>query len=97
MQAQRQWETAYQMFVFASGLPAGPADKRSVISGKSFSSKATAEPKVASPAVYHGQFKYIVGARRFIGNGKTQLSGCNCSVLTQKLLKKFFPKQTTVS
>lgn len=71
------------MFVFALGLPAGPADKLSVISGKSFSSKATAEPKVASPAVSRGQFKYSAGARRFIGNGETRLSGCYCADLTQ--------------
>lgn len=31
---QRHCETAYQMFVFTLGLPVGPADKQSVISGK---------------------------------------------------------------
>lgn len=60
---------------------------------KSFSSKATAEPKVAPPAVYHGQFKYIARVRRFIGNGKIQLSGCYSTNLTQNYSGNAFPNK----
>lgn len=78
-------------------LHQGWADKHMVISGKSFSSKATAEPKVASPPVYYGQFIYIIGSCRFIGYGKILSLGCYCYWSHPKLLKKFFPKQTIVS
>lgn len=43
---------------FYDGAPCWPGRRSTVISVKSFGSEATAEPKVASPAVYCGQLTF---------------------------------------